>query len=90
MSPVGALQTFPTESALAIQNTQLFVDLADKTHRLAGASCHKSELLANTSHVFRTPLNAMIGFSEVLLDRRKVNEKQTECLQGIRLDCAPG
>ena len=72
------LQTFATQSALAIQNARLFREIADKSRQLEAASRHKSEFLANMSHELRTPLNAILGFSEVLAERMfgEVNEKQ--------------
>jgi len=60
------LKTFATQSALAIQNARLFLEIEDKSRQLEVASQHKSEFLANMSHKLRTPLNAIIGFSEVL------------------------
>src|SRR5260221_251401 len=42
--------------------------LQQKTAELEDASRMKSECLANMSHERRTPLNAIIGFSEVLRD----------------------
>ncbi|MCH7916064.1 MAG: GAF domain-containing protein, partial [Deltaproteobacteria bacterium] len=63
---VNLLQTFATQSALAIQNARLFREIEDKSRQLEAASRHKSEFLANMSHELRTPLNAVIGFSEVL------------------------
>jgi len=82
---VNLLQTFATQSVLAIQNARLFREIEDKSQQLDAASRHKSEFLANMSHELRTPLNAIIGFSEVLLERMfgEVNEKQTEYLQDI-------
>jgi signal transduction histidine kinase len=82
---VNLLQTFATQSVLAIQNARLFREIEDKSQQLEAASRHKSEFLANMSHELRTPLNAIIGFSEVLLERMfgEVNEKQTEYLQDI-------
>ncbi len=82
---VNLLQTFASQSALAIQNARLFREIADKGRQLEAASRHKSEFLANMSHELRTPLNAITGFSEVLLERMfgEINPKQTEYLQDI-------
>jgi signal transduction histidine kinase len=82
---IALLQTFATQSALAIQNARLFREIEDKSRQLEVASQHKSEFLANMSHELRTPLNAIIGFSEVLTDRMfgELNEKQEEYLKDI-------
>jgi two-component system, NtrC family, sensor kinase len=82
---IELLQTFATQSALAIQNARLFRELDAKGRQLEAASRHKSEFLANMSHELRTPLNAILGFSEVLAERMfgEVNEKQAEYLQDI-------
>jgi signal transduction histidine kinase len=82
---VALLQTFATQSAVAIQNARLFREIAEKSRQLEAASRHKSEFLANMSHELRTPLNAIIGFSEVLAERMfgDVNDKQAEFLRDI-------
>src|SRR5262245_22557952 len=63
---IELLQTFATQSALAIQNARLFREIEEKSRQLEVASQHKSEFLANMSHELRTPLNAIIGYSELL------------------------
>src|SRR5262249_41608122 len=82
---IELLQTFATQSALAIQNARLFREIEQKSRELEAASRHKSEFLANMSHELRTPLNAIIGFSEVLGERMfgELNEKQDEYLKDI-------
>ena len=49
------------------------------------ASRTKSDFLANISHEFQTPLNAVIGFTKVLQDRMfgELNEKQEEFVRYI-------
>ncbi|HEV8636295.1 MAG TPA: GAF domain-containing protein [Chloroflexota bacterium] len=82
---VALLQTFASQSALAIQNARLFAELAEKSRQLEEASRHKSEFLANMSHELRTPLNAIIGFSDVLLEKYfgELTEKQEEYLKDV-------
>jgi signal transduction histidine kinase len=82
---VELMQTFATQSALAIQNARLFLEIEIKSRELEVASQHKSEFLASMSHELRTPLNAIIGFSDVLLQGMfgETNEKQTEYLRDI-------
>jgi signal transduction histidine kinase/DNA-binding response OmpR family regulator len=79
------LQTFASQSALAVLNARLFQELERKSAELEVASRHKSEFLASMSHELRTPLNAVIGFSEVLLERMfgDLNERQEEYLRDI-------
>jgi signal transduction histidine kinase len=82
---VNLLQTFATQSVLAIQNARLFREIEEKSHQIEAANRHKSEFLANMSHELRTPLNAIIGFSEVLQERLfgDLNEKQAEYTSDI-------
>ena len=79
------LQTFASQSCLAILNARLFRELERKSAEFEIVSRHKSEFLASMSHELRTPLNAVIGFSEVLLDRMfgEINPRQTEYIHDI-------
>jgi signal transduction histidine kinase/DNA-binding response OmpR family regulator len=79
------MQTFASQSALAIHNARLFRELERKSAEVEVASRHKSEFLASMSHELRTPLNAVIGFSEVLLERMfgDLNDRQEEYLRDI-------
>jgi len=82
---VNLLQTFATQSVLAIENARLFREIEVKGRQLELANRHKSEFLSNMSHELRTPLNAIIGFSEVLLERMfgEMKEKQEDYLKDI-------
>ncbi len=67
-SVVELLQTFASQSVLAIENARLFTQIQEKSVQLEAASEHKSQFLANMSHELRTPMNAIIGVSEMLLE----------------------
>ncbi len=82
---IHLLQTFATQSVMAIHNARLFREIEEKNQQIEAANRHKSEFLANMSHELRTPLNAIIGFSEVLQEKLfgELNEKQAEYTDDI-------
>ncbi|MGQ0672479.1 MAG: PAS domain-containing protein [Hyphomicrobium sp.] len=83
---VDLLQTFATQSMLAIANARQFQEIEEKGRLLELANKHKSQFLANMSHELRTPLNAILGYSELILDNiyGEVPDKVREIL--VRLE----
>jgi signal transduction histidine kinase len=65
---VELIQTFASQSAIALHNARLFQELEIKSQALSKADKHKSEFLASMSHELRTPLNAILGYTELILD----------------------
>jgi len=52
------------------------VELSERNIELFKANKVKSEFLANISHEFRTPLNAILGFAQVLKEKPKLLKQE--------------
>jgi signal transduction histidine kinase len=63
---IALLQSFASQSAIAIENARLFAEIAEKSRELEIASQHKSQFVANMSHELRTPLAAILGYAELM------------------------
>ena len=83
---VSLLQSFASQSAIAIQNARLFHEIEDKSRQLEIASQHKSQFVANMSHELRTPLAAMLGYAELMQEGiyGVLSEKSTAILARIQ------
>jgi signal transduction histidine kinase len=75
---IEILENISNQIAIAIMQASLYTQAQEST-RL------KSEFLAGMSHEFRTPLNAIIGFSEMLITPHygAISQKQKEYLNNI-------
>jgi signal transduction histidine kinase/HAMP domain-containing protein len=90
---VDLLQTYATQSVLAIQNARLFRDIQEQRHQLEFANERLKELdklksgfLSNVSHELRTPLAAVKSLIVNMLDgvTGTLNDKQVRYVTGIK------
>ena len=65
---IDLLRTFANGCSIAIDHARLFFEVGQKNTALQLASQHKSQFLANMSHELRTPMNAILGFTDLMLD----------------------
>ena len=96
---LGFIKRVVYQLAVSVHNAQAYIqtqemaaklknqrdELEMTSHELAAASKTKSEFLANMSHELRTPLNSIIGFSEILHDETfgTLNTKQSKYAANI-------
>ena len=78
---IALVSTFADQAVIAIENVRLFDEIQDKSRQLAEASKHKSQFLANMSHELRTPMNAILGYTELILDN--IYGEPTEKMRGV-------
>jgi signal transduction histidine kinase/ActR/RegA family two-component response regulator len=79
------LESFASQSALALINAQMVQRLERQSAAFEAASQHKSEFLAGVCHDLRNLLTPIIGFSEKLLGHRygERKERQDEYVRDI-------
>ncbi|AFY46483.1 PAS domain S-box [Nostoc sp. PCC 7524] len=72
----GMMQAVCDQIAIAMERAELIASLQQQTEQLTEANRMKDEFLAILSHELRSPLNAILGWAQ-LLKSRKLNEIQT-------------
>jgi len=83
------IKPFVKEELLArlsvqLERTHLNRRLRDSINKLKGLNQMKDDLLAVCSHDLRTPLNGIIGFTDLLMDKKYIQTEDKEHLGHIK------
>lgn len=83
---IGLLESIATHLGAAIYETELYQQEQDAKREAERANLRKDQFLANMSHEFRTPLNAILGYSQMLEEadaNEPLNDKQQKYIHNI-------
>ncbi len=78
---INILQIIAENISMALQNADLY-------QKLKQSNTHKVEFIASLSHEFKTPLNTIIGFSEILKYDDTLNKIQINKYMQNILNCS--
>ncbi|KYC36467.1 ATPase [Scytonema hofmannii PCC 7110] len=81
---MGMMQAVCDQIAIAMERAKLIASLQQQTEQLKEANRMKDEFLAILSHELRSPLNAILGWTQLLRSRRQLDEtKVAKALETI-------
>jgi PAS domain S-box-containing protein len=81
---IGMMQAVCDQIAIAIERSRLVGSLQQQTEQLREANRMKDEFLAIISHELRSPLNAILGWAQLLRTRPNLDEaKKVQALETI-------
>ena len=75
-SDINAIDIICDNYKLSLKNLKLYKQLKE-------SNLHKTEFIANVTHEFKTPLNAIIGFAELLKNADVNTEKSSQFINNI-------